>query len=102
MSDRVLIDVQDSIATVTLNRPDKYNAFDPAMFDAVSDAGRELSARKDVHVIVLTGAGGNFSAGLDISGMGQGGDPVAEFGKVAYELIDDTPANRFQHPAYVW
>ena len=102
MADRVLIDIQDNIATVTLNRPDKFNAFDPDMFAAVSEAGRSLSQRADVRVVILTGAGGNFSAGLDISGMGQGGDPVAAFAEEAYELIDDTPANRFQHPAYVW
>lgn len=102
MNDRVSVDIQDHIATVTLNRPEKYNAFDPAMFDAVSDAGRELSARADVRVIVLTGAGGNFSAGLDISGMGSGDDGVDDFSDVAFEKLYGTPANRFQHPAWVW
>ncbi|MFK8053130.1 MAG: crotonase/enoyl-CoA hydratase family protein [Woeseiaceae bacterium] len=102
MSDRVTVDIQDHIATVTLNRPEKFNAFDPQMFEAVSATGTELSARPDVRAIVLTGAGGNFSAGLDISSMGSADDATSDFADAAYKMIGDTPANRFQHPAWVW
>ena len=70
MSDRVLVEVADHVATVTLNRPEKLNALDPEMFDAISDTGNALAARTDVRAIILRGAGGNFSAGLDVSGMG--------------------------------
>lgn len=103
MTERVTTDIQDHIALVTLNRPEKYNAFDREMFDAVSETGRTLSARSDIRAVILTGAGGNFSAGLDISQMGNAeAGATGDFATTAFETIDDTPANRFQHPAWVW
>lgn len=60
-------DVADGIATLTLNRPEKYNALTS---DALEDLGRTVeavSARPDVSAIVLAGAGKAFCAGMDVS-----------------------------------
>jgi enoyl-CoA hydratase/carnithine racemase len=65
MSDRVLTTVTDGIADVRLNRPDKLNALDGAMFQALADAGEALKGDRGVRVVVLSGEGRGFCAGLD-------------------------------------
>lgn len=102
MSEIVTTDIHEYVATVTLNRPEKYNALNRDMFDEISAAGTALAERQDVRAIVLTGAGGNFCAGIDISGFGQAEDPARSFAREAFELIGASPANRYQHPAWVW
>ena len=67
MSDRVILEVHDGIADLRLNRPDKINALDPAMFAAIVDAGEGLKADRSVRVVVLSGEGRGFCAGLDFS-----------------------------------
>jgi 2-(1,2-epoxy-1,2-dihydrophenyl)acetyl-CoA isomerase len=64
--EHILHDVTDRIATLTLNRPDKLNAYIPEMGDEVVDAFRSSVADPSVHVIVLTGAGRGFCAGVDL------------------------------------
>ena len=72
MSD-IVYDLADGVATITLNRPDKLNALTPQMlsdfFTAVARGGADPAAK----VIVVTGAGRGFSAGLDLSIIGTGG-----------------------------
>lgn len=66
-----LIDVQvvDSIATITLNRPDKRNAMSDDMRSEFANALEGIAADKTIRALVLTGAGKGFCAGGDISGM---------------------------------
>jgi enoyl-CoA hydratase len=59
--------VQDRIATVFLNRPDKANAFDGAMWLALREVFERLNRMPDVHAVVLAGRGRHFSAGIDLS-----------------------------------
>ncbi|WP_158669385.1 crotonase/enoyl-CoA hydratase family protein [Bradyrhizobium guangdongense] len=66
MSDRVRLSIDDGVAHVRLNRPDKMNALDPAMFEAIVDAGTQLRSRNDIRVAVLSGEGRAFCAGLDL------------------------------------
>jgi enoyl-CoA hydratase/carnithine racemase len=63
--ERVTIEIADGVAEVTLNRPDKLNALDPAMFEAIIAAGESLSQTAGLRAIVLGGAGKGFCAGLD-------------------------------------
>jgi enoyl-CoA hydratase/carnithine racemase len=63
---RVALEVTEGVATVRLNRPEKLNALDPAMFDMLITVGTELIDRDDVGAVVLTGAGRAFCAGLDL------------------------------------
>ena len=78
MSDRILLDVTDGIAHLRLNRPDKLNALDGALFQALVDAGEALKQEGAVRVVVLSGEGRGFCAGLDFSSFqamaGGGGD----------------------------
>ena len=69
MSDRVTISISDGIADVRLNRADKRNALDNAMFRAIADAGEQLRSERGVRVVVLSGDGASFCAGLDFSSM---------------------------------
>jgi enoyl-CoA hydratase/carnithine racemase len=81
MSDRVSISMDNGIADVRLNRPDKLNALDQAMFQGIVDAGEGLKGDPSVRVVVLSGEGRGFCAGLDFGsfqamagGGGGGGD----------------------------
>lgn len=67
--ENVLVEVADGVGTLTLNRPDKLNAFAGTMRQEIATAVRSLAANDDVRVIVLTGAGRAFCAGADIGYM---------------------------------
>ena len=66
MTDLVTIEKSGGIADVRLNRPDKYNALNSDMFKAIIEAGESLAEARDVRVIVLSGNGRGFCAGLDM------------------------------------
>ncbi|MCA1591360.1 MAG: enoyl-CoA hydratase/isomerase family protein [Acidobacteria bacterium] len=56
----------DGLARVRLNRPDKRNALTPAMLERLAELFAELSARRDLRAVILSGAGQDFCAGTDI------------------------------------
>ena len=60
-------DVADKIATITLNRPDKLNAFTGTMMNELIDAFGKIDADDDVRAAIVTGAGRGFCAGADLS-----------------------------------
>ena len=62
----MLFELSGHIATITLNRPDRMNAISGPMLDSFSRALRDCDADHDVRVIVITGAGRGFCAGLDL------------------------------------
>ncbi len=66
MSQPLLIEHDDGVDRVTLNRPDSLNALDPALIDALNDYFQGLQRNRDTRVVVLKGAGKNFCAGLDL------------------------------------
>ncbi len=69
MSERVTISIDNGIADVRLNRADKRNALDGAMFTGLAEAGKRLETEQGVRVVVLSGEGPSFCAGLDMSSM---------------------------------
>jgi enoyl-CoA hydratase/carnithine racemase len=100
MSDeRVSITVSGGIADVRLNRPEKMNAIDPAMFRALSQASRDVAGRAGVRVVVLSGNGRGFCAGLDLASMGQGSGSQAT-GSVTGR--SHGIANLAQHAVWGW
>jgi len=66
----LLVDRADGIVTVTMNRPEKKNAANAAMWNELLATFREIAANDEDRVVVLTGAGGAFCSGADVSGMG--------------------------------
>ena len=66
-ADRVTVDIADGVADVRLNRPDKLNALDAGMFQALIDTSARLAEDNSVRVVVLSGEGRSFCAGLDFS-----------------------------------
>ncbi len=62
----ILYEVAEGVATITLNRPDRLNAWTPEMGRAYADALARATADPDVRVLVVTGAGGGFCAGADM------------------------------------
>jgi enoyl-CoA hydratase/carnithine racemase len=100
--DRVTIEIAQGVAEVTLNRPDKLNALDPAMFEAIIAAGERLSRTAGLRAVVLAGAGKGFCAGLDRETF------AAILAHSRAPKLDDLMtrtyrlANDFQQAAYVW
>lgn len=68
---------QDGVGTITLNRPERKNAFNDLMLDECRLAFEQASADEAARVIVLTGAGDSFCTGGDVSGMGEEITPVS-------------------------
>jgi 2-(1,2-epoxy-1,2-dihydrophenyl)acetyl-CoA isomerase len=69
MGDAVLVSVEDSIATLTLNRPEAFNAFNAPLMAAFAETVREVAPDDAVRGIVITGAGKAFCAGGDLKGL---------------------------------
>jgi len=72
MSDTVLYDVADGVATITLNRPESLNAMNPEMLATMFQVGEKAAADPGVRCVVVTGAGRAFSAGGDVKAMADG------------------------------
>jgi len=96
--ERVLTTIQDHIATVTFNRPEKMNALDFTQFRAIIDAGEKIAQDASVRVVVIRGEGRAFCAGLDVSGF----TPDSEL--TTTPLIPRTHGitNIWQHAVWVW
>ena len=65
--ERVVVTVEAGVADVRLVRADKRNALDRRMFQAIIEAGEQITADRSVRVVVLSGDGKAFCAGLDTS-----------------------------------
>ena len=100
MSERVTIDIDNHVATVTLNRAEKKNAVDRAMFDAIHEAAERLGQDNKVRAVVLCGEGTDFCAGIDISTFA--GDGIgASLGDLLAPQTE-SGANYFQKAATCW
>ncbi|MHA7598459.1 crotonase/enoyl-CoA hydratase family protein [Alicycliphilus sp. T452] len=66
---RITVSIEGGIADVRLNRPDKMNALDQAMVDALIENGEQLARMPDLRAVVLSGEGRAFCAGLDMGRM---------------------------------
>jgi len=67
----ILYDVEDNIATITLHRPDRMNAFTGTMMREMIDAFDQVDADDDVRAVIVTGSGRAFCAGADLGGGGE-------------------------------
>lgn len=102
MTKHINIIVTDAIAHVEINRPEKKNALNMALFDELVQAGESLIARDDLRAVVLSGAGGCFCAGIDTSSFME---IAGRIDAVREEILNPPAgqiANRFQRPVTVW
>ncbi|MEE9612409.1 MAG: crotonase/enoyl-CoA hydratase family protein [Desulfatiglandales bacterium] len=103
MSDRVTVSISDGIADVRMNRPEKLNALDPAMFEGLTQMGLELSQNSSVRVAVLSGEGRAFCAGLDFESFKAIADTSQDRAKEIFgERDSSSPANHAQRAAFIW
>jgi enoyl-CoA hydratase/carnithine racemase len=103
MNDRVKITMlEDGIADVRMSRVDKMNALDPAQWSALVDAIDTLKATEGLRVVVLSGEGRAFCAGLDLASMQ--GDREPGTSSAGGSLADRTKgiANSAQYVAWGW
>lgn len=78
MSDEVIVERRGSVQVITINRPQAKNALNAAVGRAVADAVDELDESDELWAGVLTGAGGTFSAGMDLKAFLRGESPAIE------------------------
>jgi len=103
MSDnRVRCVISQGVADVRLNRPDKMNALDPAMFEAIAEIGERLATDTSVKAVVLSGEGRGFCAGLDkerLEAISRGESllPFADLTRASHGV-----ANWAQHIVWQW
>ncbi|MBL8555240.1 MAG: crotonase/enoyl-CoA hydratase family protein [Phenylobacterium sp.] len=108
MNDRVSITIEGGVADVRLNRADKMNALDNAMFEGLIQAGERLKREPGLRAVVLSGDGKSFCAGLDTSNFGamasgaRSGGQSSAGGDLVTANRTAGGSNRAQHAVMVW
>ncbi|MEO1286314.1 MAG: enoyl-CoA hydratase-related protein [Chloroflexota bacterium] len=69
MYETILFDIDDGLTTITLNRPEKYNALTVQMYHDLLDALKQCARNHDIRAVIITGAGKAFSTGADLLEM---------------------------------
>lgn len=91
MSEEVLIESSNGVMVITINRPQARNAINRTTALAIAAAMDTLDESSDIHVAVLTGADGTFSAGMDLKGYARGEKPLVE-GRGFAGFVENPPA----------
>ena len=102
MENRIKLDIDEGVADVRLARPEKLNALDPQMFDALAKVGARLRAHRGLRAVVLSGEGRGFCAGVDLERIAAVTDgrpliPCADLTRRTHG-----PANLVQHVVWQW
>jgi enoyl-CoA hydratase/carnithine racemase len=87
MSDVLLQELKDGILLLTLNRPEKKNALNIALWEGLYEAFADAKKNDDINVVVITGAGGHFSSGVDLNDFSDA-DGDHPFEKCAKAIAD--------------
>ncbi len=101
---RLTVDIEGGVADVRLDRAEKMNALDNAMFEGLAATARELADDPSVRAVVLSGNGRAFCAGLDFGSfraMQKSGDGESSTRELV-QRTDENPANRAQFAAWGW
>lgn len=105
MSDRVTVSITNGVADVRFNRPDKRNALDAEQFAWIAAAGERLKSEAGVRVVVLSGEGESFCAGLDFAVFAEMGDQNSnrdEAGSSVGRLTASGITHLAQQVCWVW
>jgi enoyl-CoA hydratase/carnithine racemase len=95
---RVLLDVKNKIAYVTLDRPDKHNGLDQRMFLELVQTARIIRRDRSIRCVIMSGNGPSFCAGLDIAAVSKTPSMVPRF----FARLPWSKDNMFQRAAHVW
>ncbi len=87
----ILLDIEDGVALVTLNRPERLNAYTPVMGRELHEAFARCDADDAVRAIIVTGAGRGFCAGADLA---RGGEAFDRGAAAEYQQRPEPPADR--------
>lgn len=101
MDAMIRYEVADSVATITLNRPDKRNALNASLVDDLSEALRTAEEDHAVRCIVLAGEGSAFSAGADLESLRRLQDATAEDNEADSQRLAALFAQIYRHPKAV-
>ena len=92
MNSTLLVERDGGLVTLILNRPEKLNALNLELFEALDEQARALAEDETAHVVILRGAGRGFSAGHDLGGIAEGEPhPVANFQAKVVERLATLP-----------
>jgi len=98
MNGRIRVEINDAVADVRLARPEKMNALDELMFQALIETGERLRHEPKLRAVVLSGDGKAFCGGIDLASL-------EHLGSQAPDALMHRPwglTNMFQHAAWVW
>lgn len=98
----MVTEVEGGVAHVRLNRPDKMNGLDMAMFEGIIAAGEALMEDNRVRAVVLSGEGRGFCAGLDFKSFMASGLTQGEGGALLARDLEVSPANVAQRIGWIW
>ncbi len=98
MDDRVLLEVRDGVAQVTLNRGEKYNGLDRPMLQGLVETAGRIASDRSIRVVILVGAGKAFCAGLDFESFGKSPAALIRAGL----KLPGQKTNIFQRACWVW
>ena len=104
VDDRVSVSINGGVADVRLNRPDKRNALDGEMFQGLARVGERLKSEKGVRVVVLSGEGSSFCAGLDFGSFQQmaGGATASDDAGNPGSMAEGRITHLGQQVSWVW
>ena len=92
--ENIILEIEDQVAVVTLNRPDKLNAISPELHEEIMLVCRQLGEDDGVRVVIWTGAGRGFCSGVDLTAARQQGEHqprserIDEYGWVGRQAIE--------------
>lgn len=95
---RVNVLIKDNIAWVRLNRPDKHNGLDEAMFHGLIASAKKLRKCRAVRAVILSGEGDSFCSGLDFKAVSKHPLMIPKF----FLKLPWRKVNKFQEIAYIW
>ena len=101
MNELVKISIENSVADVRFNRPEKYNALSFDMIDAMANAINRLAKEPGVRVVVISGEGKSFCAGMDVENFAALQSGENKFSNIT-DRYQNRPSNIYQHIGYGW
>lgn len=95
---RVLVEIEDTIAYVTLNRPDKHNGLDQRMIVSLVEAAQSIRKDRSIRCVILKGNGLSFCAGLDFAYVAKNPKMIPKY----FSKLPWKKDNMFQRVAHIW